>query len=65
MFNLIKTILNLINDYIMNTFILSLIIILTFIFLMTIVLNFVEKDRIKLMADFFEKVLANLFKYKK
>jgi hypothetical protein len=27
---------------------------------MTIVLNFVEKDRIPLMADFFEKVLPKI-----
>lgn len=44
----------------MNTLILSLIIIFVFIFMMTIVLNFVEKDRIPLMADFFEKVLPKI-----
>ncbi|MNX93238.1 hypothetical protein D3C86_1254150 [compost metagenome] len=35
-------------------------VILVFIFVMTIVLNFVEKDRIPLMGDFFEKVLPRL-----
>ncbi|SDY04311.1 hypothetical protein SAMN05444338_12417 [Flavobacterium degerlachei] len=44
----------------MNSLLLSLIFILVFIFLMTIVLNFVEKDRIPLMADFFEKVLPKI-----
>jgi hypothetical protein len=44
----------------MNAIPLTLLIILVFIFLMTILLNFVEKDRITLMADFFEKVLPKI-----
>lgn len=44
----------------MNTLTRFLIIILVFILLMTIVLNYVEKDRIPLMADFFEKVLSKI-----
>lgn len=31
-----------------------------FIIVMTIILNFVEKDRIPLMANFFEKVLPKI-----
>jgi hypothetical protein len=44
----------------MNTFIRSLIIILVFIVIMTIILNFVEKERIPLMANFFEIVLSKI-----
>ncbi len=48
----------LINYRIKNTFTQTLIIILGFILLMTILLNFVEIERIPIMADFFVKVLA-------
>lgn len=44
----------------MNTILLSLIIVLVFIIVMTIILNLVEKDRIPLMANFFEKVLPKI-----
>jgi len=46
------------NYCIKNTFTEALKIILVFILLMTILLNFVEKERIPIMADFFVKVLA-------
>lgn len=45
---------------IMNTILLSLIIVLVFIVVMTIILNFVEKDRIPLITNFFEKVLPKI-----
>lgn len=48
------------KEYIMNTILLSLIIVLVFIIVMTIILNLVEKDRIPLMANFFEKVLPKI-----
>ncbi|SEP23462.1 hypothetical protein SAMN05444671_4687 [Flavobacterium sp. CF108] len=44
----------------MNTILLSLIIVLVFIVVMTIILNFVEKDRIPLITNFFEKVLPKI-----
>ena len=49
----------------MNTLVLMTIIIFAFIVIMTIVLNFVEKERIQLMGDFLEKVLSIIFKNKK
>jgi hypothetical protein len=45
---------------IMNTILLALLFVLVFNVVMTIILNFVEKDRISLMANFFEKVLPKL-----
>ena len=49
----------------MNTLVLMILIIFSFIVIMTIVLNFVEKERIPLMIEFFEKVLTVFFKNKK
>lgn len=48
------------KEYIMNTLVLLVIAVLIFIPVMTIILNFVEKDRIPLMANFFEKVLPRI-----
>lgn len=48
------------KEYIMNTIVLLVIAVLVFILMMTIILNFVEKDRIPLMATFFEKVLPKI-----
>lgn len=48
------------KEYIMKTILLSLLIVLVFIVVMTIILNFVEKDRIPLMTNFFEKVLPKI-----
>jgi hypothetical protein len=47
-----------------NTFTQLVIIIFGFIIVMTILLNFVEIERIPLMADFFVKVLASVLSYK-
>jgi hypothetical protein len=48
------------KDYIMNTIILLVVIVLVFIVIMTLILNKVEKEKISLMGDFFEKVLPKL-----
>lgn len=45
---------------IMNTILLSLTIVLVFIIVMTIILSFVEKDKIPLITNFFEKVLPKI-----
>ncbi len=50
--------LKLINCGIKNLFIEALKIILAFIVVMVIILNFVEIEKIPIMADFFVKVLA-------
>jgi hypothetical protein len=44
----------------MNTILLSLTIVLVFIIVMTIILSFVEKDKIPLITNFFEKVLPKI-----
>lgn len=44
----------------MNQTTLLVTIFLGFIFIMTILLNFVEKERISLMGDFFKKVLPSI-----
>lgn len=54
-----------IYDHITNPIILFFLIVFCFIIIMTILLNKVEKDRIPLMADFFEKVLASILNKKK
>ncbi|MCI9844554.1 hypothetical protein [Flavobacterium pectinovorum] len=48
------------NESIMNALVLLVIAILVFILVMSIILNNVEKDRIPLMTDFFEKVLPKI-----
>ncbi len=45
---------------IMDTIVQLVIVIFVFIFVMTIVLNYVKKDRIPLIGDFFVKVLPRL-----
>jgi len=47
-----------------NTFTDLLIIICVFILLMTIVLSFVEIERISLIADFFVKVLPSILSFR-
>lgn len=48
------------KDYIMSTIILLVVILLVFIVVMTLILNKIEKDRIPLIGEFFEKVLPKL-----
>lgn len=43
-----------------NTMHQGLLIVFGFIIVMTLILNFVEKDRIPMMGDFFEKVLPEI-----
>lgn len=38
----------------------GLLIVFGFVIVMTLILNFVEKDRIPMMGDFFEKVLPEI-----
>jgi len=45
---------------IMNETLLLIIIFLVFIIIMTLILNKIEKDRIKLIGDFFQKVLPSI-----